>query len=221
MIRVNLLPPELRKKKAIPIIDVTLIYVVFSVVFLFFLLNFITAQQKNKINALERAIAQTKDEIAHYQEIINLVAEVEKIRETISKRVSVIQELEQKRFYWVSKLVQLAQNVPDYLWLSSFYEEKEKISLKGSAFSIKSIATFIVQLLKNKVFESVSLAFIKEASTEFGKTYYFEMSTKAPGIVVAPPPVEAKPEGKESVKAKLERQLGDREQIKREAAGLR
>lgn len=221
MIRVNLLPPELRKKKAIPIIDVTLIYVIFAVILFFFLLNFITAQQKNKINALDRAIAQTNAEIAHYKEIINLVTEIEKVRETIQKRVGVIQELERKRFYWTRKFVELAQNVPDYLWLSTFYEEKDKITIKGSAFSIKSIATFIVQLLKNKVFDAVSLAFIKETATEMGKTYYFEMSTKPTAVEITQPVGEAKPPEKGGIIAKAKQPLADTAAIRREAAGLR
>ncbi|MGB9561518.1 MAG: PilN domain-containing protein [bacterium] len=211
MIRINLLPPELRKKRIPRIIDVTLVYVVFVIILFSFLLNFITVQQKNKISSIERKIEKTKAEIAHYQEIINLVSEIEKVRNTINTRVTVIQELEKKRFLWVNKLVELANNVPDYLWLSSMYEEKDKVSLKGSSFSIKSIATFIVQLLKNKVFDSVSLAFIKESYSDFGKTYYFEMSTKFAALVPAPqpPPQEApKEEKKEGITAKIRRELG-------------
>jgi len=223
VIRINLLPPELRKRRRIPILDMTLIYLVFAIILLIFILNFITAQQKNKIKSLDQQIAETKAEIAHYQEIINLVKDIEAVRQKISSRVSVIEELEKRRFYWVDRLTRLAQALPDYVWLSGVYDEKEKVSLKGSSFSIKSIATFMIQILKGKVFDELSLSFIRESQSEVGKTYYFEMFTKAtPPQVAAQPQPKPEEQKKESgVLGKIQKQIADTAQIRKEAAGLK
>ena len=63
MIKINLMPPEFRRRRKVPFVDRILIYVLLSIIFQVMFLYFYNMQQKSAIKALNQQIQQTQSEI--------------------------------------------------------------------------------------------------------------------------------------------------------------
>ncbi len=217
MIRINLLPPELRKKKRFILIDKTLLYIVFAMIILVFLLNFITTQQKARISRLEEDIASVQAELVHYKHITELVSRIEQARAKIESRIDEFRLLDKQRAYWVRHFSLLAEHIPEFVWFGKYDQTKTDIVISGVSYSIQNIATLMVQFLKGQVFDKLSLSYIKETVVkEYGTAYAFELKSGLPTVTV-------KKEEKKGprISEKIKKQLGTREEAKKAAEAFK
>ncbi len=215
MIRINLLPPELRKKKRFVLIDKTLLYVIFGIILLVFFLNFITTQQKSRIAELEKEIEAVKAELLHYQHITELVAKIEKAKATIEKRVETFTRLDRERIYWIDHFSALGKQMPELVWLNNYDHNEAIVTLKGTSYSMQNIATLMVQFIKGGVFDELSLSYVKETSIQgYGTAYVFELRSKPPTTVK-----KKKEEG--GITKKIRGEIGTKEEAKKAAEAYR
>ena len=215
MIKINLLPPELRKKRRFVLLDRTLLYIIFATIILIFLLNFITTQQKSRITHLEEEISAIQAELVHYKHITELVSRIEAARASIESRIEEFQKLDRQRAYWIDHFSAFAGCMPELVWISKYSQDKANIVMSGISYSIQNVATLMVQLLKAKIFEKLALSFVKETSLgEHGTAYVFELKTELPSVETK----KAKTAKKPGAKSKIREQLGTREEA-RKAAG--
>ncbi len=177
MIKINLLPPELRKKKTIPFLDRTFIYGLLVLVGEIILLYILSISQQTKIAELDSDIAAVQLELDKYQDQLRMQKEAEKLKKELTARMNAVQELENKRAEWVQILTELYKVVPDYVWLESFSEKSPgtfAISCKG--YTLKAIANFLINLKSSDAFDNVDVGTINEKEINKTSGYSFSVT---------------------------------------------
>jgi type IV pilus assembly protein PilN len=178
MIRVNLLPQELKKRKKVALVDRTLIYVILLIVIELAGLYSVTISQKTKIHSLEDEIVAVQAEIKKYEPLLKMVDEAVSLKERIMQRMTAIQSLEAQRLIWVRTLEELAIVLPDNLWFRTltFNEADSRIMLTGVSFSIKDVAKLIINLIGSKMFANIVPGPLEKASVGAKNVYNFSCS---------------------------------------------
>ncbi len=174
MLRINLLPPELRKRKKVQIFDRALIYGIIAIIAEILLLYMVTLSQQAKINEIEGEIGFVQVELAKYKDKIALIDEIEKIKVELKTRMEAVQELENKRAFWVKILSNYAQLIPDFLWVNNITKKGDSgLESKGNSYNLRSIAIFLSNLINSELFQDVSVGAINKGK---GNTYSFTVN---------------------------------------------
>jgi Tfp pilus assembly protein PilN len=192
MIELNLLPKELRRgRRPFLIIDKTLSYMFIATGVIISLMILITAWQNITKKNLDKGMARSQAEIVRLQEEIKEVDRLNALIERINQRRSAIEDLDRNRSAWVDIMQDLSSRLPEYLWLSSFREEvsssadnsagggifsSSKVVIDGYAYSINSLASFIIQLGRSEYFKNIELKFVKQSTLEQRKGFSFQLS---------------------------------------------
>ncbi|MCD6501035.1 PilN domain-containing protein [bacterium] len=180
MIKINLLPKELRKKKKVPFFDKYFMYVFFGLLIGLGLLWFETKQQQTEIGALETEIARVQADIQRYSKQVKMVEEAQALRDKIKTRIAAIKMLDIQRPLWVKIFENFSELIPEFLWINEFSEVEKIITVKGTSYNLNGVANFIVGLIQSDYTDDIKLNFIREAnSTQEGVNQYnFELSGK-------------------------------------------
>ncbi len=200
MIRVNLLGDARSKKKRSARMPITFAPAGGGVI-LGLLLGVIVlaaAVQWYRYNGLVAAGEKMDTEIAALQREKAELAQVQSQYDTFSKRkelltarINVIEQLKSQQAGPVILLNTLAGAVSstDTLWLTSIDKVKDKLTLNGTALSMRAVADLMTRLQASKQFRSVDL---KETSqdTRAGEVETF---TFAVDILFPPPAAPANP----------------------------
>ncbi|MGH9786670.1 MAG: PilN domain-containing protein, partial [Terriglobia bacterium] len=80
-------------------------------------------------------------------------------REALTARINVIEALKARQAGPVQLLSTLAGAVTrtDSLWLTSFTQQGQNITIEGTALNVKAVADFMTQLLNQRIFATVDL----------------------------------------------------------------
>ena len=160
MIRINLLPPEekqARKSLAIKrptglllpllVLGVSVTVVVASVV-----------HQQTQLQSLGRDLRSVEQEITRLAPEVALVERLGKERAELDLRLSVIDQLSEKRFDAVRLIDVLDRAVPDYLWLTAAIQTgPDEMKVEGVTFSNLIIADYMTRLDRSAYFANVDL----------------------------------------------------------------
>ena len=133
MIRINLLPEELRKKKKVPFIDRTFVYGLLVLIGEIVILYLVSLSQQTKIAELDGDLAEAQREYENYADIVNKQKEALSLKEELTARMNAVQELENKRAVWVQIITELRKIIPEYVWLERF-EERSGGSCSGGEY---------------------------------------------------------------------------------------
>ncbi|MSO21279.1 MAG: hypothetical protein EXQ56_12645 [Acidobacteria bacterium] len=198
MIRVNLLGDAKSKKKRSARAPITFAPAGGGVI-LGLLLGVIVlaaAVQWYRYNKLVAVGVQMDTEIAALQREKAELAQVQSQYDTFSKRkelltarINVIEQLKSQQAGPVILLNTLAGAVSstDTLWLTSFDKVKDKLTLNGTALSMRAVADLMTRLQASKQFRSVDL---KETSQD-ARAGEVETFTFAVDILFSPPAAAA------------------------------
>ncbi len=180
MIKVNLLPRELRKKKRVPFFDKYFLYVFVCFIVAIGVLWFQTIQQQTEIETLQAEISRVEAEIQRYSQQVKMIEQVQELKDKIQMRISAIQSLELERPFWVKIFEEFGGLIPEFLWIDQFTEVEKIVTIKGTSYNLKGVANFIVGLIHSTYTDDVKLNFIREkSSTAEGVTQFgFDLSTK-------------------------------------------
>jgi Tfp pilus assembly protein PilN len=201
MIEINLLPKELRRKGRKFAFNKNLIYVGMAAGVLIVLFVVISIFQTFKLKALDQKIADAKKRTEALKKNIELVDALSDLKDKLLQRMSAIENLDKNRATWVYVLEDLSGRVPEHLWLSLLKEEEQpasesqagtgvdtttkktslfpptkKVTLEGYAYSINSLALFLIELMKSDYFKNMDLRFIKKSEMEKQKIFSFGLS---------------------------------------------
>jgi type IV pilus assembly protein PilN len=99
---------------------------------------------------LERQLAELK---GPYEQVVAMEREKKELQE----KLSVIRELEAKKFGPVRMLADLSTSTPDKLWLTDFAEKGGNIRLAGLGVDEQTVADFMRRLSTSPYFRSVDL----------------------------------------------------------------
>lgn len=160
---VNLLPPEIAKKKKLARKRQTAIFLggtIVAVVFISYLGLFISARsyQKN-IKEKERLLAEQGSKREELQAVMDRVERIEKDTKALEERIRTVQELTGGELCYWEILRELGHIIPEKVWLRELIlnPQTRKLSLKGSASSDTLIARFLAALETSPHFRKVEL----------------------------------------------------------------
>lgn len=146
MIKINLLPPDLRKKEIMP--KIPLSFIAFLVILIIFaihiLLFFLSMYKKVQVAALNKTWETMQPQ---FKEIDALRKNLEAERSKVKIREYVLK----RDFYWTDFLNKINKAVPKGLWLNHLSLSDTGLVIEGSVFSFGTEEVSLV----NKFFDEL------------------------------------------------------------------
>ena len=155
MIKINLLLARKEKKKAG--MRKEFIVLILSVVLLVMVLVFIQWRlEKEKADTLAQ-ISTTKKEIAYYKSLTTEVTKAKEAQKTLQEKLNIINALRKEKASPAKVLDELSIDKPEKIHLESVKKEGSKLGIEGIALDDETIANFMTNLRKSKLFKNVDL----------------------------------------------------------------
>jgi type IV pilus assembly protein PilN len=155
MIRINLLPVRISKKKEAGKQQVLLFALV---VLLGGIGNYFWNHSRDfDLVTREAKLKHTKEEIAQLERIIGEVKNIKNEQQALRDKLDVLEKLKAGRSGPVKMLDELATITPKKLWLKKLEEKGGAISFEGTAASIDDVSSFMSALKNSKYFSGVEL----------------------------------------------------------------
>jgi type IV pilus assembly protein PilN len=155
MIKINLLLARKEKRKGG--LKKEFIVLILSVVLLLAIFIFAQFGLNKQIEDTLAQNAKKKDEIAKYK---SLTTEVEKKKEEqkmLQNRLDIINALRKDKARAAKVLDQLSVDKPERLQFESLKKDGAKLTIEGVALDDETIANFMTNLRKSKLFKNVNL----------------------------------------------------------------
>lgn len=185
MIRINLLPPEDRKKthriklprfsaggpKAVWMIAALVAYAGVVIA--------ITSLQGSQINDLEAKIAVANEESKRLAPQLERIRKLTKEREEVDRRLGIIASLDRERYFRVKLLNEISETLPPNSWLTSVKENGgTQLTIDGVTFSNYLIADLMTGLGRSEHFKDVALSIAQEGHIMDHKVIQFTLSSR-------------------------------------------
>src|SRR5437868_14679737 len=140
MIKINLLPVRAAKKREFGRQQLVLfvLLLVLAGIGNYFVYNRFESQLKG----LDKQIASTRAEIAQLEKTIGEVKSIKDDKKALEDKLRILDSLKKGRTGPVKVLDELAQLVPQKVWLLDFAEQNGSVSLVGQAASYEELSTF-------------------------------------------------------------------------------
>jgi type IV pilus assembly protein PilN len=155
MIRINLLPVRVSKKKVAGRQQLLLLVLV---VVLGIILNWLWSSSRgSELAGKEAKLKRTRDDIAQLDRIIGEVKNIKTQQAALKEKLDVLEKLKAGRSGPVRLLDQLAQVVPKRLELKKMDEKAGAVTFEGSAGTIDDVSAFMSALKATPYFTRVEL----------------------------------------------------------------
>ena len=155
MIRINLLPARVSKKKAAGQQQVLLLALI---VFLAIVANWVwSSSRAGDLAAREAKLRRTRDEIAQLDRIIGEVKDIKAQQQSLKEKLDALDKLKAGRAGPVRMLDQLAQVIPQRVELKKMDEKGGSMTFEGSAATIDDVSAFMTALKQTPFFTKVEL----------------------------------------------------------------
>ena len=177
MIRINLLPAKVSKKKQA---GTQQLAIAAAVLVAALAGNFFwSSSRASALAAREAKVKRTKAEIASLEKIIGEVNDIKQQQAAVKDKLAVLDKLKANRTGPVRLLDELAGLVPKRVWIRKFDEKDRNVSFEGSAVTIEDVSAFMSALQKSPYFKTVELK--KTAAKTEGrfKVVDFSLTAKA------------------------------------------
>lgn len=156
MIRINLLPFRLARKKENIRRQVSVFFL--SLVLIFLALGWVTFALDNKISQTHNEVDRVKAESLKYKQKADKVTRIKKELAILEDKLAIVENLKKRKNEQQILLEQMADRlVKTKMWLSSLAANAQTVSLKGVAFDNPTIATFMRNLEGSQLFGAVDL----------------------------------------------------------------
>jgi type IV pilus assembly protein PilN len=193
MIRINLLPAKVSKKKQAGKQQLALGAAVLAAALAG---NFLwTSSRADALAAKQDKVRRTKAEIAQLEKIIGEVNDIKQQQAAVKDKLAVLDRLKANRAGPVRLLDELASLVPKRVWLKRFEEKDKTVTFDGSASTIEDVSTFMAALQRSPYFSAVELKKTTARSEGRYKVVDFTLTAKAeyvPAQLVANAPGKAR-----------------------------
>ncbi len=155
MIRINLLPVRVSKKKVAGRQQLLLLALI---VVLAIIANWVWASSRAAdLAARDAKLRRTKDEIAQLDRIIGEVKDIKAQQAALKEKLDILEKLKAGRSGPVKLLDQLAQIIPARLEVRKMDEKGGTVTFEGSAATIDDVSTFMTALKQTPYFTKVEL----------------------------------------------------------------
>lgn len=155
MIRINLLPVRVSKKKAAGKQQLLLFALLVAVGYAG---NFLWAGSRaSELKSLENKLRATREEIAQLDRIIGEVKNIKDQQAALREKLDILAQLKANRAGPVRILDALATVTPKRLWLTKMEEKGGAMTFTGAASTIDDVSEFMTALKGNPHFSGVEL----------------------------------------------------------------
>ena len=165
MIKINLL--QVRKEKKKIGVKKEIMVLILSLVLLFVGLFFVQwKSNKDKEETLAQ-ISNTKKEIIYYKSLTTEVDKAKEAQRTLQDKLNVINTLRKQKSGPAKVLDELSIDKPEKVYFESVKKDGSRLGIEGIALDDETVANFMTNLRKSKLFKNVDL--IVSESTEQNK----------------------------------------------------
>jgi len=174
MIKINLLLARKEKKK-IGMRKEMVILLTCVVLLLVLLFLFQWKIGKEKDDTLAR-ISETKKEIDRYKSLTVQLSKEKEVQKTLQEKLNVINALKKEKASPARVLEELSIDKPEKLQLESLKKEGSKLGIEGIALDDETVANFMTNLRKSKIFRNVDLIVSEQIEQSKIKLKKFSLS---------------------------------------------
>jgi type IV pilus assembly protein PilN len=131
--------------------------------------------EKQKLSQRRDQIATKTAEAQRLESIIKEVEEYQKRKDSLQKRIDLINQLKQNQKGPVKIMDRISQDLPDLVWLDKMVMSGGLISLSGRGLNPNAIANFVENVKNDSLFEEPDLSSMNQVSAA-PLVYSFDMS---------------------------------------------
>lgn len=194
MLRINLLPIRQLRKRTKARNQLLAFFLIFLVVLA--LLGGASVLLAAKITELNEDIARKNEEIKSFDAVVKQIAELEKKRLDLNRKIRIINQLKTDSSLTVHILDDVASIIDNKrMWITSFKQSGGSLALSGYALDNKTIAEFMENLDQNsKYVNGVNLSntSLKNISGNSLKSFSITASVSSPQVPGQAPPEDNK-----------------------------
>lgn len=195
MIKINLLPKQFSKRSGGFSLGKHGIYTIIAGVGILLMFGAVSAWQLYKMNELDSQMQIARARTVQLEKDIRLVDALMDIKGKITNRLEAVERLDRHRSAWVRILEDLSKDVPDFIWLAKFTEQKSKkaandtsaaqvqvnaeikpAEIEGFGFTLNALASFMIKLMRSDYFDNIDLVNTEEFTFGKQKAYNFKLS---------------------------------------------
>ncbi|MGB9629541.1 MAG: PilN domain-containing protein [Thermodesulfobacteriota bacterium] len=174
MIKINLLVERKGpKKKAVPKEFIVLFLCVALLIVGLFLFNWKIGKEKED---LLNKISNTKNEINHYKSFTTEVSKAKEDQKILQDKLNVINSLRKEKGTPAKVLDELSMGKPEKIHLESLKKEGTKLGIEGIALDDETVANFMTNLRKSKLFKNIELIVSEQVEQSKIKLKKFSLS---------------------------------------------
>lgn len=155
MIKINLLLARKEKRKVGGRNEI--IIVILAVVCLVGLLMMVQWRMSKEKEDTVAKIKKAKEDIVYYNSLISQAQKDKEAQKTLQEILDVIDSLRKEKSFASRVLDGVSVQKPDKLQLESMKKEGMKLGIEGVALDDETVANFMTNLRKSKVFKNVDL----------------------------------------------------------------
>ena len=123
----------------------------------------------------QEAVANKQAEADHLAPIIKQVEDYTKRKESLQKRIDLINQLKQNQRGPVKIMDRVSQDLPDLVWLDKMSMSGGLISISGRGLNPNAIANFVDNIKNDTLFEEPELNSVSQVSV-IPPVYNFDMN---------------------------------------------
>lgn len=189
LIRINLLPVTEQAQVRVKAPTVASVAPFIGLSAVVGLLAVISIVQSVRIGTLRGQITALEAEARELAPLIRRIDELTRERELATRRLEVIEQLDQERLARVRLVDELARRIPDYVWFTGFSEKSGAISINGVTFSNLTVADLIRALERSVLYEQVDLSISQRGEVDGRDVVNFTLTARRQ-TAADPVPVE-------------------------------
>ena len=155
MIRINLL--QVRKEKKKVGIRKEYLVLIGLLVLLIVLLGIVQWNMDKELEETSTQITKAKEEILYYKSMIIEVNKAKESQKILQDKLNVINALRREKSGPAKVLDELSMGKPEKIHLESLKKEGSKLGIEGVALDDETVANFMTNLRKSKIFKNVDL----------------------------------------------------------------
>jgi Tfp pilus assembly protein PilN len=120
--------------------------------------------QKRTLAERQEAVAQKQVEATRLEKIIKQVADFQKQKDGLQKRIALINQLKQNQRGPVQLMDRVSQDLPDLVWLDKMTVSGGIVTIDGRGLNPNAIANFVENVKNDPLFEEPDLGNVTQVS---------------------------------------------------------
>lgn len=193
MIRINLLKPEtkdIREPEAIPGVTKVKGNRAPVIVFLVIAAGLVAAyvMQQKAFDKENELLAVAQQEKARLQTVEARLEEQKRIRESLDRKISLIESLNAQRDLTPRLMDELSRRLPDWVWLTELTYNVKGLQIKGKALSNNLVAEYISNLESSPQIMNVNLIVSTQRTAQRDEFLEFTLTAQIERRPEPPPP---------------------------------